>query len=352
MLIRDVASSSKVMSKLASSFVSAKAPSASGAAPDAGTAGARRDLFEAPRRTASPETQGAKALWPWPPPPPGPKETVINKKLYDYLKANPRIQTSQDLINATYKQGKFESTCKELGLNSAEISKYRSAKLIDYAVIRQAPAGTPRTTQEANKYHLTQYNTSKYGTDYNRYFDKTGDFSNNCGPASLAMSLRSLGKMPAGLNPEQQIDYTRALISGTSNKQVTVNGKTYKLYDKDLGPGSLVGNGQIAGGATALGVPASRQSGWGSLNDAMAAGKPVVAAGFISQDWKAQFPASGHYGSAGRVGHFIAILGKTNDGKYLVSDPMYANGSVAMTAAQLEKFTGTNPDFTAIGKGK
>ena len=273
--------------------------------------------------------------------------TVKNPALFAYLQAHPEIKTVQNLVNATYPKGTYESTCKSLGLDPIEVAKYRTANLQDWAVVRMPPPGTiPTTVAEANAYHITQYNTAAYGTDYNNYFPPGNDFSDNCGPASLAMALRAQGKMPVGLNPEQEIDYTRALISGTSNSQVTVNGTTYKLLDKD---GDPTGYGNIVDGATAAGLKAEHTYGWASLDDALAAGHPVVAAGMISSTWKAQFPADGHYGSAGQVGHFVAVLGKTANGNYLVSDPMFANGAVEMTQAQLKIFMGENPDITTVG---
>ncbi|MHB8874877.1 MAG: C39 family peptidase [Myxococcaceae bacterium] len=276
-----------------------------------------------------------------------PGETVINPELHAYLQVHPEIKTVQDFVNATYPKGTFESTCKTLNLDPVEVAKYRTAFLQDWATVRMPPPGTlPTSVAEANAYHLTQYNTSEYGTDYNRYFPPGNDFSNNCGPAALAMALTTQGKMPAGLNPEQQIDYARGLIYGTSNSEVTVNGTTYKLLDKD---GDTVGFGNIVDGATAAGLTSEHTSGWGALDDALADGHPVVAAGMISETWKGQFPPDGHYGSAGRVGHFVAILGKTPEGKYIVSDPMFANGAVEMTQEELKTFVGTIPDITTVG---
>lgn len=282
--------------------------------------------------------------------------TVKNPVLAAYLAAHPEIKTVQDLVNATYAEpgggwDVFAKRCKELNLDPNEIDKYRSAGLNDWAISRPPPPGTlPQTLAEADQYHLTQYNTARYGTNYNTYFPEDMDYSDNCGPASLAMALLAQGKLPPGMNPEQEIDYCRWLIAGepklgTPNvKQINVNGKTYLVLDKDHNSG--VGYGAIAGGAQAAGLGMVHEAGWKALDDALAAGHPVVAAGMISPAWKKQFPA-GHYGAAGVVGHFIAILGRTADGMYIVSDPMFANGPVLMSRAQLEVFVGQNPDITA-----
>ncbi len=282
--------------------------------------------------------------------PPG--EKLINPALANYLAAHPELKTVQDLVNATYPHGQFESTCASLGLNPTDLLRYRTAYLVDYAYQRQPPPGTlPTTVEEANAYHLVEFNTTPYGTDYNRYYPLGHDFSNDCGPASLAMALLAQGKMPAGLNSEQEIEYARALITSPSDpfkaatSTVTVDGTKYPLRESN----STVGYGQVVDGAIAAGLPAEHTYGWGALNDALAAGHPVVLAGTISPAWKDLFPADGHYGSAGRVGHFVAILGKTADGQYIVNDPMYTGGAVAMTADQITTFTGANPDVTTVG---
>lgn len=282
--------------------------------------------------------------------PPG--ATLINAPLATYLAAHPELKTVQDLVNATWPHGQFESTCASLGLNPNDLLKYRSAYLVDYAYQRQPPPGTlPTTVEAANAYHLVEFNTTPYGTDFNRYYPLGNDFSNDCGPASLAMALTAQGKMPAGLNAEQEIEYARALITSPTDpfkaatSTVTVNGTTYPLRESN----STVGYGQVVDGAQAAGLPAQHTYGWGPINDALAAGHPVVLAGTISPSWKQEFPTDGHYGSAGRVGHFIAILGTTSDGKYIVDDPMYTGGAVAMTRDQIANFTGTNPDVTTVG---
>jgi hypothetical protein len=52
-------------------------------------------------------------------------------------------------------------------------------------------------------------------------------------------------------------------------------------------------------------------------------------------------------------GHFIAVLGRTNEGNYIVSDPMYGGGAVEMTRDELKEFfpEGSQhlPTFVPIG---
>jgi hypothetical protein len=64
----------------------------------------------------------------------------------------------------------------------------------------------------------------------------------------------------------------------------------------------------------------------------------VVAYGDCYPSWKKQFPKTeGRYGG-GEIAHFIAILGKTQDGRYIVCDPMFTGGPVEMTRDQLSVF--------------
>ena len=281
-----------------------------------------------------------------PPPPPSSTtsgETVKNAKLNEYLLAHPEIKTVQNLVNATYPKGTYESTCRELGLDPNELLKYRTANLKDWAVTPAPPDGSmPRTTAEANQVFLNQYTTA-----FNPYYGKDG-VSNNCGPTSLAMCLKLQDKMPPGLNTEQQIDYARGLmypnIAGTTVKDA--NGNDVRLLDQDR----MLTNITAVGSATG----STHQTGWASFDAALDSGKPLVVEGNISGSWRTVF--STHQGDApgtyagGGDGHFIAVLGKTADGKYLVADPMYAGGTVAMTRAELAVFfakQGGDPSFTA-----
>lgn len=207
--------------------------------------------------------------------------------------------------------------------------------------------GLPTSAAEANGTHLTQFLDPTY--------NPTGPLgSANCGPASLAMTLDTLGKMPPGLTPEQRIDYARSLMNpGTPpTSYVTASdGTSVPQLDTDAAYSNV---GQLETAASSLGVPTSNGSGWDALDAALASGKPVIANGNAYQGWRDQFPhTNGHRYGSGDVGHFNTILGKTPDGKYIVSDPMYTGGPVEMTRDQLAAFFGPAyggvPHFLAVG---
>lgn len=212
---------------------------------------------------------------------------------------------------------------------------------------RGLKGGLPTSAAAANDHHVTQFIDPQY--------NPSGPLgSANCGPASLAMTLDTLGKLPPGLNPEQRIDYARSLMNPAAAPTSYVtdsNGTSVPQLDTDSAYSNV---GQLETAASSLGVPTSNGSGWNQLDATLAAGKPVVANGNAYQAWRDQFPHTGgkRYGS-GDVQHFNTILGKTADGKYIVSDPMYTGGPVEMTREQLSVFFGPlyggNPSYLALG---
>lgn len=212
---------------------------------------------------------------------------------------------------------------------------------------RELSGGLPTSAAAANEHHVTQFIDPQY--------NPSGPLgSANCGPASLAMTLDTLGKLPPGLSPEQRIDYARSLMNPATPPTSYVtdsNGTSVPQLDTDSAYSNV---GQLETAASSLGVPTTNGSGWDQLDATLAAGKPVVANGNAYQAWRDQFPHTGgkRYGS-GDVQHFNTILGKTPDGKYVVSDPMYTGGPVEMTREQLGVFFGPlyggNPSFLALG---
>ncbi len=216
--------------------------------------------------------------------------------------------------------------CAQLGLEPSDVTNYRSAAIRDLAYPPPPPDGSlPPTAEEANRYHIVQFADPTYNPT-----GRPGS-SVNCGPASLAMALDTQGLLPPGLTPEQKVDYARALMYGTDNSEIVVQGRTVRLLDDDH---ATTGNGDVLNGAAAAGLTAQKQTGWSELDAALLAGKPVVAYGDCYQAWKDQFDTTSgvRYGS-GEIAHFIAILGKTagEPSRYVVCDPMFTGGPVEMT---------------------
>lgn len=197
----------------------------------------------------------------------------------------------------------------------------------------------PTSIQQADPFFKLQYLNAKYNPN-------GPNGSNNCGPASLAMILKMLGKEPANISVETSIDYARAQMFGYSNS--VKQGLNVLDLDKQS-----TNWDQIKAGITKTGGKPEDLQGWDQLDQSLNQGKPVISWGFLRPEWRQQFPQ--RVGD-GYTSHLNAILGKTPDGKYIVADPMHQGGPVAMTKQQLSVFYwqpdrgSYQPVFIAFGK--
>jgi hypothetical protein len=276
-----------------------------------------------------------------------PASGSTNPKLARFLDEHPDIKTNQDFINYWWKQGGWDGLvqgCRELDISTNDVRNYRSAAIRDLAYPPPPPDGTlPMTAAEADRFHIVQYANPTY--------NPTGPASSaNCGPASLAMVLDTQGKVPPGLTPEQRVDYARALMFPNSSaiKYIEIRGQQVPQLDQDH---NTTGNVNVKNGAEEAGLDAEIRSGWDELDQALRDGQPIVAFGDCYEAWKKEFPDRSLYGG-GEIGHFIAIVGMTAEGEYIVSDPMYRGGPVEMTREKLAVFfdkDGDNtPGFVAV----
>ncbi|RKG76884.1 C39 family peptidase [Corallococcus terminator] len=268
-----------------------------------------------------------------------------NTRLQTFLAEHPGIKTAQDLIDySSAKDLKFHELCAQLGLNDDELAGSRSVNLSEYVYAGPLLApNLPSTVKAANDFFITQFQTDEFNPE-------GGTSTRNCGPTSLAMALRAQGKMPEDLSPEQQIDYARGLMyPNAEGSMVEVNGQQYRVLDQD---GTNTDISAVTSAAESVGAGGSQATGWGALDDALASGKTVVCPGNVGSAWSESFPDEDAYHLEGD-GHFMAVLGRTAEGKYLVADPLYPDGVVEMTRAQLEPFfrlnTSHEPVFAAIG---
>ena len=116
--------------------------------------------------------------------------------------------------------------------------------------------------------------------------------------------------------------------------------ETVRVLDSDKMLTNLTAMERGAEGGGLSNAAAAR--GWADFDAALNAGKAVVVEGNISGSWRTVFAnhaseAPGHYQGGGN-GHFLSVLGKTDDGRYLVADPMFTGGTVAMTRDELAVF--------------
>jgi hypothetical protein len=209
-----------------------------------------------------------------------------------------------------------------------------------------AAAALPATIAQANANHKVQF--------YHPVYNWNGPSrSSNCGPTSLAIVLKTLGAEPPNISPERSIDHARYLM---------YPGDTRRGWDPDAGVRILDLDSALsstAGAQTAyamLGGWAETGTGSANLSARLGEGKPAVLSGKTTASWRNQFPVRGDYGGFTEgFGHIIAVVGKQADGRFLVSDPMYRSGAVAMSAGQLAVFNGGGITYTAavgIGGGE
>jgi hypothetical protein len=194
--------------------------------------------------------------------------------------------------------------------------------------------GLPTSTQQADSFFKLQYWNPKYNPD-------GPNGSTNCGPASLAMVMKTLGREPANISIETSIDHARYLMFGYSN--ATIQG--VQVLDQDR---VWTNFEQVKTGIRNAGGTPEHLTGWDALDRSLNVGKPVISFGNLTNAWRQQFP--NRVGSVSG-GHWNAILGKTSDGKYIVADPMHEGGVVAMTKNQLAVFTYNGyPEFIAFAR--
>lgn len=207
----------------------------------------------------------------------------------------------------------------------------------------QRTSALARSVGEANNFHLTQYYDPTYNAD--------GPSSSwNCGPTSLAIAMRVLGRMPWGQSQNQMIRHMRYYISKNAYPAWV-----YYISDRDgvTRGQSQVGEPVFTVGSTndelkrvigELGASTRNIYYRGELDWAMDNGYAVILNGYIDQDWRNQFAGwPGRYGS-GEIGHYCTVTGRVTENgvtKYIVQDPMFTGGAVTMTWEQLIHFPQT-----------
>jgi hypothetical protein len=182
----------------------------------------------------------------------------------------------------------------------------------------------------------------------NGTFNRDGPgHSSNCGPTSLAMAVRIWGKEKPGLSIEQSIHVARNKakpgsgdLDSVSQSELATGGDALGLSIKKLGSG----------------VTATETLDW--IDTQLDQKRVVTLAGMTGSDLQCcKDPTADHqYCSGGDTEyqqaiiaaqnypynfdcfHSIAVIGRTNAGKYVVADPMSRAGMVPMTKSALKDF--------------
>lgn len=194
----------------------------------------------------------------------------------------------------------------------------------------------PSTIDQANSFFKLQYYDVTYNsTSPNNNPNIIGgnkSFTNNCGPTSLAMVMNTLGLEPKNVSVETSIDHARYLMYGKPGNASERQG--IKVVDEDWRTTNWK---QLDAGIRNAGGTSEEVRSWAILDQNINLGKPMILYGQYDSVWRNQFP-NRNLTSNTNAAHFIALLGKTGSGKYIVADPLYRGGTVEMTKAQLTVF--------------
>jgi len=191
----------------------------------------------------------------------------------------------------------------------AEARQLRVGQSVYLPVSYQTGTGNPSSSITSPSSAPKTTGLPKNAASASIHFRKQPPNSADCGPSSLAMTLSALGVTPSD-------------VSGVRAKMPELNKSPWTDFD------------EIEGGIKNFGKSPTTFRDWTNFDSHLSQGHPLVMFGLSSPTWAAQFPG-GHPGSY--VAHFIAILGKTNDGKYIVCDPLYSK-PVEMDRNQLKAF--------------
>lgn len=187
--------------------------------------------------------------------------------------------------------------------------------------------GTAQSLEEAQQYFLSQWGPTAYN-DPPGGNDRPWGFM-DCGPTSAVMTLAALGlaPRPGAADAYVAIDHMRDTILG---------------YDstKSLGLSLLppvkgtVGYGLVQSGAQVTGLTNTLEA----VDGAMSRGNPVIIGTSTTWDaWgRSQAVAGNYLNSSNPGGHFVAVLGRSANGNYLVGDPLLKGGPIEVTPAQLQ----------------
>lgn len=188
--------------------------------------------------------------------------------------------------------------------------------------------GLPTNTQQADQFFKTQFLNSNYNPNgpYGSY---------NCGPASLAMILKMLGKEPSNISVETSIDRARYLMVGSATgtrEGVSVRNDDYSFTNTDDIARGIRQSGGTPDYTTTLD--------WNWVDNNLNTGNPIIMSGVYDTNWRYQFPSSNSMYKE-KTEHINSILGKTSDGRYIIADPLSIDGTVLMNRDQISIFFNT-----------
>lgn len=199
--------------------------------------------------------------------------------------------------------------------------------------------GLPNSTNAANSFFVNQRGPTPWNSGKLTNGEGNGSPTHpygwyDCVPTSGLMALSALK-----LTPHPGADQAEAAID--------------RVRDTSLGFDSTASQAmaltQLANGLTKMGAKTAYHSGSisrGLVDGALGRGHPVVLAGDPWNVWGNRLAGQGNYLDVGPgadvVGnHAVCVLGKTADGSYLVGDPLNRQGTLAVSARDMDAFMAT-----------
>lgn len=181
-----------------------------------------------------------------------------------------------------------------------------------------------------------------------------GDGANaNCGPASLAMAIQSLGLSIAGCSwtstPGELVDMARQSMTAAWQDGVDSNGLRVEAEHSTFTTLTDIERGARAAGATTHRVNPDPAA----IRLALLAGERVIVSGtFVGKDplpWTGDRESDRQSAPGGATGHFVLVSGYDPSlGLFVINDP--ARNTPLMTDAQtLQSFMEGNAGALAIG---
>jgi peptidoglycan hydrolase-like protein with peptidoglycan-binding domain len=189
------------------------------------------------------------------------------------------------------------------------------------------------TVKEANQFMVTQWGPNRFNNAGAKYGYQ------DCAPTSAVMAASAVGaiKDPTPAGASRAIDRMRDLQRGRNTH-----------YSDSTSPDELVR------GLRKSGANVKEVHGFAAIDRALKEGNTLVANGKPWVAWGRRLQSQGKYLNRSDPGHHsVAVLGRTNKGKYLVADPLNKNGVMAVSRQALSRFLtdGSNRTFAVSRRG-
>lgn len=190
--------------------------------------------------------------------------------------------------------------------------------------VSQTPQADVRSIQEGNQHLVTQWGDTPYNAGRPGVGGEDAPYGHSdCVPTSAVIALSALGLQPrpSAEGASEAIDAMRDASLG---------------YDSTWS--APMGFGQVKNGLAQYGAKTTDldHNNLGSIDAALDRGNPVMVAGNPWRAWGQAELEKGNYLNYSDPGaHAMTILGRTEEGLYVMADPLFRNSTILVSADQL-----------------